>query len=56
VALDESLNADYLYLFYPELLSETALADLIGVLNKLETLSYQGKVHVFSFFASVWAL
>jgi hypothetical protein len=45
---------DYVYLFYPEILSKMALRDIEGALDKL--LEFKGKIVIFSYFLSRWAL
>ena len=46
-------DAKDLALFYPELLSESALNDLVATLDKA---AHLGSIHIATFFCSVWAL
>lgn len=43
-----------LTVFYPELLGQTALSDLLSTLDHLQKM--KAKVHVLTYFCSVWAL
>jgi hypothetical protein len=54
---EPSTHSDNILLFYPELLGITALGDLGFALNHLSSQpDPPKKVHIFSFFSSVWAL
>lgn len=51
------LGVEEIALFYPELLSETALSDLTKTLDNILQASDQViSVHIVAFFSSVWAL
>lgn len=52
----DSIDGTIIALFYPELLSETSINDLRELLDQKQAKANSGKIHVLTFFCSIWAL